>query len=132
MKVSLAQAWEAKGLAGMLLRASIVTRLSNRFYKENPAASHNIGWAFVYATLAGLAGISFVWFMTEMAPGLKATDFMYTSSLWIILVVGVLAFAYVVVLGVSVYMTLVSVAGSAKVGYVNRYIAQHRDEEIEL
>ena len=131
MKVSLTQAWEAKGLMGVSLRLAIEDRLARRFYKENPANAKAIQNTFTFMVVT--AALAFVFYEFQVLAGpILPSDYTYSLDLFIVMLFLVASVAFLAAVYLALYQTMLFAAWAAKTGYVNRYVFQHREEEVEL
>ena len=128
MKVSLTQAWEATGFAGVVLRTKIGDRLAIRFNKENPEYAQQLGRAYL-AAFGALFVLGVVYGVTYLVAPYLSTDFTYSMS-----IASFVFFVAIVSLGVlfTTELLLYSAEKFSRAGSPGRYIYQHRDEEIEL
>jgi hypothetical protein len=129
MKMTLTQAWEARGFSGVALRTAVGFKLTERFLKENPDKKTVAKWGaqeFGISLLFGCIGVVGLYLIM---PFLRSLDLSLSLHLGILILIGAtiaLLFIAAIVLG------MFAVKDFSAVGLVDRYIFQHRDEEIEL
>lgn len=129
MKTTLIQAWEARGLYGVALRWKVRWELIGRFYKENPdknKAGDRAAFELAGAALFGY--VAFV-YLHYAAPYMRALDFSLSLSLGIVLMVGVSFFIFVVL---AIILAKFAVEDAVAAYGLDRYVVQHRDDEVEL
>ena len=129
MKTTLTQAWEATGLAGMILRSKVAWKIIGRFYKENPDKNKAAIWFSIYLLFAMLGGIVAYIFGRFVLPFVAGLDLSLSINLLIVFVeLGTLILLVVF----TVALTRFAVLELMHVGSIDRYIFQHRDDEVEL
>ena len=115
----------------MLLRQSVVDRLAKRFYKENPANAKAIQNTFTWMVVTAASAFVFYEFQVLAGPILPS-DYTYSLDLFIVMWFLVASVGLVAAVYLALYQTMLFAAWAAKTGYVNRYVFQHREEEVEL
>ena len=124
MKTTLTQAWEAKGISGIALRQSVAYKLGGRFWKENPdkdKASTRGLWALTGFVI--LLPITFV-VLSQMVKYASAhPSWLLYGAVFLVTFTLALLVGTTLVYGIR---WMVSSTG------VNRYVFQHRDDEVEL
>lgn len=129
MKTTLTQAWEARGLGGMALRGKVRWELIKRFYKENPDKNKAGDRAALELAGAALLGyIAFV-YLHYTAPYLRALDLSFSLNLGI--VVGVAATFFMFAFA-AILLARATVEDALAAYGIDRYVFQHRDDEVEL
>ena len=131
MKTTLTQAWEARGLAGMMLRGKVIYELIGRRYKENPGKVEAVKSGLVWLSMGIVALGAFLIFLnlvihTSVGRSLDLSQTVIFLSL-VAIFVGVFGLVFGTGYGfVQAYRCFVSV------GLDDRYVFQHRDDEVEL
>ncbi|MBI4144574.1 hypothetical protein HY493_00015 [Candidatus Woesearchaeota archaeon] len=129
MKTTLTQAWEARGVHGMLLRSRVRGLLIERFYedKSKRALAKDAMIALAFMAVTGPVAYLILDFLFRYA--IPVVDASRTLEFLLVLGMGLGAG---VLLGVFVYTFGAMVKDLVALGYIDRYIFEHRDDEVEL
>lgn len=128
MKTTLAQAWEAKGLGGMLLRETIRNRLLAKMWKD-PAkmgAARRFVLSLIFAAVFVVVGL---YWATRVLPLATKLDMSLTSNFALAFLMVAVLFALAVVVGQLIGRAYNE---ALAIGYIERYLFDHRDDEVEL
>ena len=129
MKTTLTQAWEAKGLAGMVLREKVRWKLTQRFLDADPSLNGHIR-TFVFSSASVAVIVILFYYLLRLMSGIvPLLDLSRTSDF--LAVAFVFAGGIFAVIG-AIYLVYVAWKSFASIGLVDRYIFQHRDDEVEL
>lgn len=114
-----------------MLRTKIGNRLATRFHKENPEYAQQLGHAYL-AAFGALFVLGVVYGISYLVAPYLSTDFRYSMT-----IVGFVAFfaALVSLGGLFAQLVVFSAekfSSASKAGSPDRYIYQHRDEEIDF
>ncbi len=130
MKTTLTQAWEAKGFAGAILRSRARWELVSKFYKEDPRRNilaRNFAFEFPFAIM--MVVLAYLLFGLATRGLLPIVDLSRTLDF-------ALVASYIVAIAAMVFATILFAYFALKnlyaLGNIDRYIFQHRDEEVEL
>ena len=131
MKTTLTQAWEARGLSGMMLRAKVSYKLIDRFFEDperKRAQKSGVGWVLI-GIFDLVAFLFFFHLIVDVSAGRPFPDVSQTVTF-----LGILAiFAGFVALTFLIgYCFIGAYRCFAYVGLADRYVFQHRDDEVEL
>lgn len=128
MKTTLTQAWEAKGLTGYLLRSKVVSVLVDRFY-EQPGKEATVKFLLLEIFLGAIVVALAAWMYRILERILRTADLSLTSNFIPAIVFTFALFAAFALIGVYIALAYNEVKS---LGSINRYIFEHRDDEVEL
>ncbi|MBI4144575.1 hypothetical protein HY493_00020 [Candidatus Woesearchaeota archaeon] len=129
MKTTLTQAWEARGVHGMLLRSRVRDMLIERFYTDERRRWFAKDFMIAFVSVV-ILGVLFYFHTTLFLKHvLPIVDLSRTLDFLAVLAMGG---AIVGPLAVIVYALVIMVKDLAAIGYIDRYIFEHRDDEVNL